>query len=95
MDTRTNGLRIASDVRYRVIGGEAVVVCQNSAEVLVLNALGSRILGLLEKGRVPDEIQTTLLEEYDVEESKLRDDLDRYLDELLEAGVIARDGQVP
>ena len=57
--------------------------------------LGSRILGLLEKGRVPDEIQTTLLEEYDVEESKLRDDLDRYLDELLEAGVIARDGQVP
>jgi hypothetical protein len=92
MDTEINSLRLASDVRYRVIGGEAVVVCQNTAEVLVLNALGARILGLLEKGRVPDEIRTTLLNEYDVEESKLNDDLDTYLKELLEAGVITRNG---
>jgi hypothetical protein len=86
MDNRL--LRIAPDVRYRLIGEEAVIVRQNSAEVLVLNSLGSRILSLLSEGREPDRIRATLLDEYDVEERQLSGDMERFLDELLSVGLI-------
>lgn len=81
-------LRVAPDVRYRLIGGEAVVVRQDSAEVLVLNGLGSRILGLLSEGQDADRIRAVLAEEYEVEEPRLQDDLERFLGELLAAGLV-------
>lgn len=88
MDTRLARLRLAPDVRFRLIGDEAVIVRQDSAEVLVLNALGSRILDLLSEGRDPDRICAALLDEYEVEERQLSDDMKRFLDELLSAGLI-------
>lgn len=88
MDIGKQSPRLARDVRYRVVGDEAVVVCQDCAEVLVLNAPGSRILAMLAEGRSAEEIRVALLTEYDVEEPRLREDLDRFIEELVESGIL-------
>lgn len=45
--------RLASDVRFRVVGGEGVVVLQEAAEVLVVNGVAARVLELLDPRREP------------------------------------------
>ncbi len=76
------------DIRYRIIGGEAVVMRQSDAEVLVLNGVGARILELVASESSVGEIVDTLLAEYDVEREILEQDVRDYLQNLLDGGVI-------
>ena len=80
--------RLDPGVRFRSIGDEAVVLCQASAEILVLNGVGSRILHLIE-GRLSDEeIVAAIRREFDVVAEVATRDVNDFLSELEEAGVV-------
>jgi hypothetical protein len=81
-------LKPRADVRFRVIGDEAVIVRQEEAEVIALNEVGASILSLLDSRRSVGDLLDALLEEYDVDRDSLAGDVSRFLTELREAGVV-------
>jgi hypothetical protein len=76
------------DVRFRVVGDEAVIVRQEDAEVIALNEVGASVLALLDSRRSVRDVLDALLEQYDVERESLAGDLARFLSELRDAGVV-------
>ena len=81
-------LRKRPDVRYRRIDGEAVVLRQSTAEVLVLNVLAADILDLVD-GQLPVLGWIDRLErEYAIDRPTLERDLMDFAAELLEAGLL-------
>ncbi len=64
------------------LGGEAVVLDPNSGRYYGLNELGARIFDLVRKPRSVERIMDALLQEYDVKESKLKEDLLAFLHEM-------------
>lgn len=87
----TSRLRKRSDVRYRQIDGEAVVLRQDAGETLVLNEAGALILDLLAKGRPVEEIAAALAAEFEVEEKQALSDVLVFAAELEAAGVLEED----
>jgi hypothetical protein len=77
-----------SDVRFRVVGDEAVIVRQEDAEVIAINHVGASILSLLDARRTIADIMESLLEQYDVDRDQLSNDLESFLGELRAAGVV-------
>ena len=80
--------RPRSDVRFRVVGNEAVVVLQDAAEVIALNDVGGSLLTLLDSRRSVGALVDALSAEYDADGETLRQDVESFLAELLRAGVI-------
>ena len=81
--------RTWSDVRFRVVFDEAVVLKQDQAEVLVLNEVGARVLDGLKRGLRPSQIVSELETEYQASAAELERDVERFVAELLEAKVVA------
>jgi hypothetical protein len=75
-------------VAMQVVDGLTVIVLADSGEVLVLNALGTRILDLIDGKRSITEIARLIEEEYDVPAEEARRDLDEFLRTLSEAGAL-------
>ena len=80
--------RLRSDVRYRILFSEAVVIRQSNPEVLVLNEWGARMLELVASGITLGDLVDAMLEEYEVDREALRNDVSIFLRELQEAGVV-------
>lgn len=80
--------RLRGDVRYRIIDGEAVVIRQDDAEVVVLNGVGARVLDLLHSGKPLPALLEIMSGEYEVPREELEQDVIGFLEELLAAGVI-------
>ena len=80
--------RPRSDVRFRVVGDEAVIVRQEDAEVIALNEVGGSVLALLDSRRSVRDVLDALLEQYDVDRESLSSDVARFLSELRDAGVV-------
>lgn len=80
--------RLRPDVRYRLVGGQAVVIVQEAGEALVLNEVGSRILELVDGERSVADIVSVLREEFDAAPEELASDVSGYLADLVEAGVL-------
>jgi hypothetical protein len=78
----------SSEVRYRILEGQAVVVLQDVAQVLVLSEVGARVLELLDGKRKLVAVRDLLLVEYEVGEPQLEQDLNDYINQLKEAGII-------
>jgi hypothetical protein len=81
-------LRRRADVRFRVLDGEAVVVLQEAAEVLVLNETASRLLELADGATPLAAIAKALEAEYDVMPEVLGADLVAGARELAAAGLL-------
>lgn len=86
--TLSTVLRRRSDVRYRHIEGEAVVVRQSSAEVLVLNEVGASVLDLADGERDVRAWIEALSEVYDTDPAVLARDVLAFAAELEEAGLL-------
>jgi len=84
----TTVLRRRSDVRYRLIEGEAVVLRQSAAEVLVLNGVGAAVLDLADGERPVAEWIEALAREYDADAETLARDVLAFAGELREAGLL-------
>lgn len=80
--------RARSDVRFRRIEGEVVVLRQDAGEVLVLNGTGARVLELLAAGVAADEAARRLAEELEVDPAEAAADVRAFAAELGAAGVI-------
>lgn len=81
-------LRQRSDVRYRQIDGEAVVLRQDAGETLVLNEAGSLILDCLAKGRTAAEAAGALAAAFEVSEEEALADVEAFAAELESAGIL-------
>jgi hypothetical protein len=81
-------LRPASDVRFRVVDQEAVVVRQRSSEVLVMSEVAARILALADGVRPIDAWLDVLADEFEVDRGTLESDVLRFAAELAEQGIL-------
>lgn len=81
-------LRPKSDVRFRRVAGEGVVLRQDAGEVLALNEVASRILEHIDGGLTVSGIVERLLEEFDADREEIEADTTEFVTELLESGVI-------
>ncbi|MEN8164589.1 MAG: PqqD family protein [Acidobacteriota bacterium] len=88
MTDTTRLFHLKSDVRYRSIADEGIVLLQDEGEVLVVNGVGVRIVELIGEGTTLPQILDTLEAEYDVEPTQLKTDVNTYLAELEDAGVL-------
>jgi Coenzyme PQQ synthesis protein D (PqqD) len=86
--TLSTVLRRRSDVRYRHIEGEAVVVRQSSAEVLVLNEVGASVLDLADGERDVRAWIDALSEVYDTDLAVLARDVLAFAAEMEDAGLL-------
>ena len=83
-------LKRKDDVRYRIVGEEAVVVRQDAAEVLALNDVGARVLELIEKKFSVGRMIDTMLDEYDVDRTELARDIESFVMAITDAGIVER-----
>jgi hypothetical protein len=88
MLTSSTVLKLRDDARYRLIGEEAVVLQQTNAEVIVLNEIGARILGLIDGNTGVPELVAVLANEYAATAEQLEHDILAYLNALLDAGIV-------
>jgi hypothetical protein len=79
----------ATDVVHRELNGQIVLVHLGGDRIYALNETGARLWELLVEGRGRSEISAQLLLEFDVEPDVLDAEIDRLLDELGRAGLIA------
>lgn len=81
-------LKHKDDVRYRVVGEEAIVVRQNAAEVIALNDVGARILELIDAKSTFSEVIEKMSSEYDVDRDELTQDVENFVTAIYDAGIV-------
>ena len=79
---------ISPEVLFRELAGEAVLLDLKSQRYFGLDPVGTRIWQLLDERRRTDGLLEAMLDEFDVEEAQLRQDLDAFLHQLTDAGLI-------
>jgi hypothetical protein len=82
--------RLRSDVRFRRLAPEGVVVRQTDPEVLVVNDLAARILERLDGASRVGSIVDAFASEYEVDRTVLERDVTAFLAELQEGRIIER-----
>ena len=85
-------LLVSDAVVSAELDDEAVLLNVETGVYFGLDAIGTRIWELLKRGASEDEIVQLLLDEYDVELSELQPDVARFLDLLVEKGLIQSQG---
>jgi PqqD family protein of HPr-rel-A system len=88
METTLRRLTTSELVVFAELGDEAVLLNVESGVYFGLDAVGTRILRLLEQGIAEEEIVGTLLEEYEVERSVLEADVSAFLSQLRAKGLL-------
>ena len=83
--------KIASDIVWRLLDGNAVVVSPRAGEVRVLNSVGTAIWQRLVEKEDLAEIEAFLQDHYDVTEERVHSDLLSFLEELTERGILVWD----
>jgi hypothetical protein len=76
------------DVLFRIIGDEAVILNLKSELYLGLDPIGTRIWTVLQGSPSIQAAHASLLDEFEVEPERLRQDMDRLLDQMLAQGLI-------
>lgn len=86
-------LRPAPAVLIRTIEGESLILSIPQKEYYGLDAIGTRMWQVVTAKDSVEEAYQELLEEFDVTPEVLRKDLEEFLDQLLDAGLLIPDGQ--
>ena len=82
------------ETAHREIDDEGgLVVVPSRSEVNVLNPLGSTIYGMLDGSHTLDEIVAAVVAEYEVPEEQARQDVQAFLDQLKEKGMLVKSGE--
>ena len=75
---------------YRSIGDEGgLVVIPRQSKVQVLNPVGIKVYSMLDGTHSLEEIVRAVMEEFEVEETPARADVEAFLDELASEGMLA------
>jgi len=86
-------ITIPEDVMFRILGDEAVILNLASGVYFGLDSVGTRMWQLISEHGSTDKVVEAMLEEYEVEEGKLRDDLEKLMQQLSEKGLVKTDAQ--
>lgn len=86
--TLESGVRVAEDVVFRNLRGEAVVLNLRTGLFFGLDPVATRIWHLIDEHRSLRAVFATLLEEYDVPEARCRQDLLGLVGALHEHGLV-------
>jgi hypothetical protein len=84
-------IKIPDDVVFRILGDEAVILNLASGTYFGLDTVGTRMWQLVSEHGSTDKVVETMLEEYEVEETKLRNDLGDLIQQLCEKGLVESD----
>jgi len=87
------GIRIAADVVFRDLAGEAVILNLATGTYFGLDAVGTRIWQLIAEDWSREQVIAAMLAEYGVEEARLRRDLDDLLGKLRDKGLVTIDAE--
>lgn len=80
--------KIAENVLFQELDGEAVLLSLDEGCYFGLDELGTRIWKLIEDNLDESQVVEKIVEEYDVEPDQARQDLDKFLGDLKESGLI-------
>jgi hypothetical protein len=86
MEKKTPHLK--SDLIWRQVDENTVVVTPQSGKMRVLNGVGSTIWQLLVEGQSPEAITAHLVDHYEVSAEQASTDLDKFLAELEERNLL-------
>ena len=80
--------KIAEDVLFQELDGEAVLLSLEKGCYYGLDELGTRIWRLIDENLDPEQVVERIVEEYDVDAEQARGDLDSFIRDLEESGLI-------
>lgn len=80
--------RVSQGLIWRFLDEDTVLVSPRTGDVRVLNGIGTFIWKLMLKETCVAEIESCLVSQYNVQDETARDDLDRFLADLSERGLI-------
>ena len=80
--------RIPDDVIFRELDGEAVVLNLDTGIYFGLDAVGTRIWGLIEQRMALKAVLDTLIDEYEAPPDRLQRDLLAFVDQLTGKGLV-------
>jgi hypothetical protein len=81
-------ISISPNVLVRELGGETVVLDLKTERYLGLDEVGTRMWNLLLASGSIESASKALLQEYDVEPSRLEGDLRQFVDKLIDHGLV-------
>ena len=84
-------IQVSGDVVTRNLAGEAVLLDLASGTYFGLDEVGTRIWQLLGEHGSDEPVVAALLDEYDIDEARIRSDLDRLVGELHGKGLVQVD----
>jgi len=82
---------ISPDALFQEVSSETVILDINSEQYFGLDEVGTRIWQLLQENTDMLSIYAAMLEEYEVDPDTLKADIQRLLNELMNAGLISED----
>ena len=93
--TEQRRMRPTSDVMFREVSGEAVLLDLTKGQYYGLDEIGCRVWSLLHEGASVAAILDELVAEYDVEGSVLSADIEELIGELRAAGLVEPTSEQP
>ncbi len=81
-------ISVSSDVMVRKVGEESVLLDLKTERYLGLDDVSARFWDLLTSGGSIQSAYETLVEEFEVDPERLRKDLDDFVQELLQFGLV-------
>ena len=84
----TRHVTVAPDVLFRFVGEEAVLLHLKTETYLGLDQIGTRMWDVLTRAPSIQAAYDALLDEFDVEPARLRQDMGEFLEELVGQGLI-------
>ncbi|MFC4858689.1 PqqD family protein [Actinophytocola glycyrrhizae] len=78
-----------TDISARTIGGETIVLDLPNSQYFAITGVGSRVFELLGEERTLDDLVTTVVTEFEVDEPTARRDVEAFVDRLGRARLLA------
>jgi len=82
-------VQVLPDVLSQEVSGETVLLDLNNENYFGLNDVGTRIWQLLQEQSDLEVIYDIMLDEYEVDAKRLREDFDDIIKQLIDTGLIA------
>jgi Coenzyme PQQ synthesis protein D (PqqD) len=83
-------ISVPDDVIFEIVDGQAVLLSLTTGIYFLMNPMGTRMFELLEAHGGADEVRAILEAEHAVDPGVLSEDLDRFIDELVQRDLLVR-----
>ena len=88
-DIWNSTVRVTPDVLHQELGGETVLLNLANESYFGLDEVGTRVWQVLGETQSANDVVTRLVDEYDVTVDQLRQDVERLITELADAGLVS------